>query len=159
MKVFANLTEFSAQAGQPLGETDYMTITQEMVNLFAQATGDDQWIHTDPDRAAIESPYNKAIAHGFLTLSLAPKLMAEIYRIESVRMGVNYGANKIRFTNAVPVDSRLRMKAWLHHAEQQNDNENAEGRIGVRTITECVFEVEGQEKPACVAELITLLYE
>ena len=159
MKTFANLAEFSEHAGQPLGETDYMTITQEMVNLFAQATGDDQWIHTDPDRAANESPYKQTIAHGFLTLSLAPKLMAEMYQIESVRLGVNYGANKIRFTNAVPVGSRLRMKAWLHHAEPQNDNENTDGRSGIRTIIECVFEVEGQEKPACVAELITLLYE
>ena len=159
MKTFANLAEFSEHAGQPLGETDYMTITQEMVNLFAQATGDDQWIHTNPDRAATESPYKQAIAHGFLTLSLAPKLMAEMYRIDSVQMGVNYGANKIRFTNAVPVGSRLRMKAWLHHAEPQNDNEDTVGKAGVRTIVECVFEVEGQEKPACIAELITLLYE
>jgi len=159
MKVFADLTEFSAHAGQPLGETEYMTITQEMVGLFAQATGDDQWIHTNPDRAARESPHKQTIAHGFLTLSLAPKLMAEIYQIESVRVGVNYGANKIRFTNPVPVGSRLRMKAWLHHAEEQNHNESTESRLGVRAIIECVFEVEGQEKPACVAELITLLYE
>jgi len=159
MKIFANLTEFSSQAGQLLGETDYITITQKMVDLFAQATGDDQWIHINPDRASKESPYGQAIAHGFLTLSLAPKLMAEIYRIESVRMGVNYGANKIRFTNAVPVGGRLRMKAWLHHAEEQNSNENAGNRPGIRAIIECVFEVEHQEKPACIAELITLLYE
>lgn len=159
MKTFANLAEFSAHAGQPLGETDYMTITQEMVSLFGQATGDDQWIHTNPDRAANESPYKQAIAHGFLTLSLAPKLMAEMYQIESVRMGVNYGANKVRFTNVVPVNSRLRMKAWLHHAEPQNENESTVSKSGIRTIIECVFEVEGQEKPACVAELIILLYE
>ncbi|AQG81712.1 MaoC family dehydratase [Spirosoma montaniterrae] len=156
MQTFANLDEFAAHAGQPLGETDYMTITQEMVNLFAQATGDHQWIHTDPERAARESPYRTPIAHGFLTLSLAPKLMAEIYRVESVKMGINYGANKIRFTNAVPVGSRLRMKAWLHHAEPQHANE---GSRGVRAIVECAFEVEGETKPACVAELITLLFE
>ena len=152
MQTFATLADFSAHAGQSLGETEYMTITQEMVDLFAQATGDHQWIHTDPERATRESPYQTAIAHGFLTLSLAPKLMAEIYRIESVQMGVNYGANKIRFTNAVPVGSRLRMKAWLHHAEPQSP-------AGVRAIVECVFEVEGATKPACVAELITLLFE
>ena len=156
MQTFANLADFSAHAGQSLGETEYMTITQEMVDLFAQATGDHQWIHTDPERAARESPYKTAIAHGFLTLSLAPKLMAEIYRVESVTMGVNYGANKIRFTNAVPVGSRLRMKAWLHHAEPQNANE---GSNGVRAIVECAFEVDGEHKPACVAELITLLFE
>ncbi len=161
MRTFANLDEFAAHAGQPLGETDYMTITQEMVNLFAQATGDHQWIHTDPDRATRESPYRMPIAHGFLTLSLAPKLMAEIYCVESVVMGINYGANKIRFTNAVPVGSRLRMKAWLHHAEpERRTAQNAnEGSKGVRAIVECAFEVEGETKPACVAELITLLFE
>lgn len=161
MQTFANLADFSAHAGQSLGETEYMTITQEMVDLFAQATGDHQWIHTDPERAARESPYKTAIAHGFLTLSLAPKLMAEIYRVESVKMGVNYGANKIRFTNAVPVGSRLRMKAWLHHVEPQNSNEDTNGGSAgaVRAIVECAFEVEGETKPACVAELITLLFE
>lgn len=168
MQTFASLADFTAHAGQSLGETEYMTITQEMVDLFAQATGDHQWIHTDPQRAALESPYKASIAHGFLTLSLAPKLMAEIYRIESVTMGVNYGANKIRFTNAVPVGSRLRMKAWLHHAEpdgrtaqSQANPEQANERpaSSVRAIIECVFEVEGATKPACVAELITLLFE
>ncbi len=156
MQTFATLADFSAHAGQSLGETDYMIITQEMVDGFAQATGDHQWIHTDPERATRESPYKTPVAHGFLTLSLAPKLMADMYRIESVRMGVNYGANKIRFTGAVPVGSRLRMKAWLHHAEVKHTNE---ATPGVRAIIECVFEVEGATKPACVAELITLLFE
>ena len=151
MLIFANLTEFATYAGQSLGATEYMTITQEMVNQFAQATGDQQWIHTDPDRASRESPYKIPIAHGFLTLSLAPKLMAELYCIESAKMGINYGANKIRFTNAVPVGSQLRMRGWLHHVEPQNN--------GSRAIIECVFEVKGEDKPACVAELITLLYE
>ena len=166
MQIFANLADFTAHAGQSLGETEYMTITQEMVDLFAQATGDHQWIHTDPERAALESPYKAVIAHGFLTLSLAPKLMAEIYKIESVRMGVNYGANKIRFTNAVPVGSRLRMKAWLHHAEPDGrttptstDQTTDRPASSVRAIIECVFEVEGATKPACIAELITLLFE
>ncbi len=109
-----------------------------MIDLFAQATGDHQWIHTDPERAGKESPYKAPIAHGFLTLSLAPRLMAQLYRIESVKMGINYGANKIRFTNAVPVNSRLRMRGWLHHTEPQNN--------GLRVITECVFEVEGADK-------------
>ncbi|MVM32246.1 MaoC family dehydratase [Spirosoma sp. HMF4905] len=151
MLTFANLAEFSAHAGQPLGETEYMIITQEMINLFAQATGDHQWIHTDPELAARLSPYKTPIAHGFLTLSLAPKLMAELYRVESVKMGINYGSNKVRFTNAVPVESRLRMKVQLQSVEPQNK--------GYRIITECIFEVEGEQKPACVAELITLLFE
>ncbi len=110
-------------------------------------------------RAAKESPYKQTIAHGFLTLSLAPKFMAEIYQIESVQMALNYGANKVRFTNAVPVGSRIRMKAWLLQADGQRKNETDGNQLSVRAIIECVFEVEGQKRPACVAELITLLYE
>lgn len=156
MQTFTTLADFSAHAGQSLGESDYMTVTPDMVQKFADATGDHQWIHLDEEKAKQFSPYGKTIAHGFLTLSLAPKLMAEIYRVDSVKMGINYGANKIRFTGAVPVGSRVRMKAWLHHVEPTNANE---GSQGVRAIVECVFEVEGQQKPACVAELISLLYE
>lgn len=156
MQTFATIEDFSAHKGQELGTSDWMTITPEMVQNFADATGDHQWIHLDAERARLHSPYGTTIAHGFLTLSLAPKLMAEIYTVESVKMGINYGANKVRFTNAVPVGSRVRMKAWLHHVEPTNANE---GAAGVRAITECVFEVEGQEKPACIAELISLLFE
>lgn len=152
MLTFTNLAAFSAHVGQSLGETDYVTITQKMVNLFAEATSDHQWIHTDPERAARESPYKTTIAHGFLTLSLAPKLMAELYRIESVKMGINYGANKIRFTSAVPVGSRLRMQAQLKQVEQQNETT-------VKVFTDCIFATEGESKPVCVAELITLLSE
>ena len=151
VNTFTDLTHFSAHVGQSLGETDYLTITQEMVNLFAEATGDHQWIHTDADRATRESPYKSTIAHGFLTLSLAPKLLAELYRIESVKMGINYGANKIRFTNAVPVGSRLRMKAHLQEVESQLN--------GVRVTIACIFSLEGVDKPACIAELVILLVE
>lgn len=156
MQTFATLTDFAAHVGQSLGESDYMTITPDMVQKFADATGDHQWIHLDEEKAKQFSPYGKTIAHGFLTLSLAPKLMAEIYKIESVKMGINYGANKVRFTGAVPVGSRVRMKASLHHAEATNA---APGSNGIRAIVECVFEVEGQTKPACIAELISLLFE
>lgn len=156
MQIFANLDQFAAQAGQEIGTTDYITVTQAMINTFAEATGDQQWIHLDTERAAQESPFGTTIAHGFLTLSLAPKFMNELFRIESVKMGINYGANKVRFTNPVPAGSRLRMKAWLHHVEPQNANEPG---TGVRAIIECAFEVEGQHKPACIAELITLLFE
>ena len=156
MQTFPNLEAFTAHAGQELGTTDWVTLSQEQIQRFAEATGDHQWIHLDSDRAARESPYKTTIAHGFLTLSLAPRLLADIYSVESVKMGINYGANKIRFTNAVPSGSRLRMKAWLHHAEPQNANEDGNG---VRAIIECAFEVEGEHKPACVAELITLWFE
>ena len=151
MLTFTNLAEFSAHAGKPLGETDYLTITQERIELFAEATGDHQWIHTNPTLAAQHSPFKTTIAHGFLTLSLAPTLMAELYRINSVTMGINYGANKIRFMHPVPVGSRLQMKATLLQAEPQHQ--------GIRSTIECTFMLEGQAKPACVAELITLLFE
>lgn len=151
MLTVKNLTELATLAGQSLGTTDYIPITQEMVDRFAEATGDYQWIHTDPKRAANESPYKTTIAHGFLTLSLAPQLMAQLYRVESVRMGINYGANKIRFTNAVPVGSKLRMSTRLISVEPQT--------IGYRVSMECIFEIENQPKPACIAELITLLFE
>lgn len=152
MQTFSNLTEFAAHTGQSLGESDYLTITQEMVNQFADATGDHQWIHIDIDRAARESPFRRTIAHGFLTLSLAPKLMADIYQVDSVKMGINYGTNKVRFMNPVPVGSRVRMRAWLQQVEPQQNN-------GIRAIVEAVFEIEGADKPACVAELISLLFE
>ena len=156
MQSFLNLAALTAHAGQELGTSEWVTISQEQIQRFADATGDHQWIHLEPERAARESPYKTTIAHGFLTLSLAPRLLADIYAVESVKMGVNYGANKVRFTNAVPTGSRVRMKAWLHHVEPQNSNENTNG---VRIIVECVFEVEGQTKPACIAELIMLLFE
>ena len=151
INTFTDLTHFSAHVGQSLGETDYLTVTQEMVNLFAEATGDHQWIHTDANRATQESPYKSTIAHGFLTLSLAPKLLAELYRVDSVKMGINYGANKIRFTNAVPVGSRLRMKAHLQQVEAQANT--------VRATIACTFYPEDVDKPACIAELVILLFE
>ncbi|WP_461126667.1 MaoC family dehydratase [Spirosoma aerophilum] len=151
MYTFTNLAQFAAHTGQSLGETDYIVITQDMVNRFAEATGDYQWIHTDPERAARESPFKGPVAHGFLTLSLAPKLMAQLYRVESVKMGINYGANKIRFTNAVPVNSQLRMKARLLQVEPQAN--------GVKAVIECTFELEQTPKPACIAELVVLLFD
>ena len=156
MQTFPTLDAFAAHAGQELGTSNWMTISQAQIQQFADATGDHQWIHLEPERAVRESPYKNTIAHGFLTLSLAPMLLATLYEVKSVKMGINYGANKIRFTNAVPSGSRVRMKAWLHHVEAQNSNE---GTGGVRAIIECVFEVEGQHKPACIAELIMLLFE
>lgn len=157
MQTFATLADFSAHAGQSLGESDYMTVTPDMVQKFADATGDHQWIHLDEEKARQFSPYGRTIAHGFLTLSLAPKLMADIYRVESVKMGINYGANKIRFTGAVPVGSRVRMKATLQQTEAER--RTAANPNGIRATVDCVFEVEGQTKPVCIAELISLLFE
>ncbi len=152
MKSFQNLTEFREQIGQEIGISSWETITQAQINAFADATSDHQWIHINPEKAATESPFKTTIAHGFLTLSLAPKLMSDVYKISSVKMGVNYGANKVRFTNPVPAGSRIRMRMTLKEVEDQAPN-------GIRATAECVFELEGSEKPACIAELITLLFE
>lgn len=152
MKTFQNLTEFRGQLGQEIGVSPWETISQAQINAFADATSDHQWIHIDEEKAAQFSPFKTTIAHGFLTLSLAPKLMADLYKIDSVKMGINYGANKVRFTAPVPAGRRVRMRMTLKQVEDQAPN-------GIRATAECIFELEGSEKPACVAELITLLFE
>jgi len=152
MQTFPNLASLKSQVGQEIGITPYMTVTQEMINDFAKATQDFQWIHVDVKMAKQHSPFKTPVAHGFLTLSLAPKFMADLFKVESVKMGINYGANKIRFTSAVPSGSQVRMRANLMEAEEANTS-------GLRITMNCIFEIEGQEKPACVAELISMLYE
>ncbi len=151
MKTFLNLSELKTMVGQEIGSTPYLTVTQEMINDFAKATLDFQWIHTDVEMAKKLSPFKTPVAHGFLTLSLAPKFMSDLFTVSSVKMGVNYGANKIRFTSAVPAGSNVRMTGVLVSLE---DIKN-----GIRLIMKCVFEIEGQHKPACIAELISVLYE
>ncbi|TAE95189.1 MAG: MaoC family dehydratase [Runella slithyformis] len=151
MKIFANLAALKAELGQELGSTPYLTVTQEMINDFAKATLDFQWIHVDVEMAKQHSPFKTPVAHGFLTLSLAPKFMSDLFQVTSVKMGVNYGANKIRFTSAVPAGSNVRMRAKLAELEEIPN--------GVRIIMDCVFEIEGQTKPACIAELISVMYE
>ncbi|MCY7351180.1 MAG: MaoC family dehydratase [Cytophagaceae bacterium] len=152
MQIFQNLTELRAAVGQDLGTTDWTSVTQEMINDFAKATGDHQWIHVDVERARQQSPFGGPIAHGFLTLSLAPTFMAQLFRVESVKMGVNYGTNKIRFTEAVPAGSRVRMHGNLIRVENFPNN-------GVKVELRATFEREGSEKPVCVAELVSLLFE
>ena len=136
--------------GQDLGASEWVTITQEQVNLFAEATGDHQWIHTDPERAAKESPYGGPIAHGYLTLSLLPMLVPQIIEARGFRMGVNYGAEKIRFPAPVPVGSRVRATAKLDEATP------FEG--GVQMNLGIAIEVEGQAKPAMVASILFRRY-
>jgi acyl dehydratase len=130
--------------GQEVGVSDWKLVTQEEINLFAQATGDHQWIHTDPERARAESPYGGTIAHGYFTLSLAPRFRAEIVDVEKKKMTVNYGLNKLRFPAPLPVGKRVRMRAKLDALEDIKG--------GVQTTWTLTFEVEGQDKPACVAE-------
>ena len=152
MKTFKNLAELKAAVGQEMGTTPWLTVTQEMINDFAKATLDFQWIHLDVEKAKKHSPFGGPIAHGFLTLSLAPKFMADLFEVESVKMGVNYGANKIRFTDAVPSGASVRMTATLKGVEDFPNN-------GVKVEMVCVFEREGSDKPVCVAELLSLMFE
>ena len=136
---FETLADFKAAAGQELGTSDWVTVPQEKINLFADATGDHQWIHVDPEAAA-KGPFGKPIAHGYLTLSLLPVFTSQIYSVKSVVMGVNYGANKVRFPHPVPVDSRVRATATL--------KETQDIAIGTQAIVSVVVENEGVEKPA-----------
>ena len=150
MLVIASLAEAASLVGQHLGYSDYLEITQERVNLFADATGDHQWIHVDVDRAT-NGPFGGPIAHGYLTLSVGPELLHDVVTWQNIRMGVNYGLNKVRFPSPVPVGSRLRLGATLLEADDLGDG-------GVQARVELVFETEGSTKPACVAELILRYY-
>lgn len=138
-------------AGQEIGVSEWVEINQERIDQFAEATGDHQWIHVDVERAKKEMPGGKTIAHGYLTLSLIPMLGAQIMRIEGVSRGINYGSNKVRFTNAVQVGSKVRAKQKLVSVEPRAG--------GLQMINEMTIEIEGQERPACVAETISLIYK
>ena len=138
-----------ACVGQHLGYSDYVEITQERVNLFAEATGDHQWIHVDVERAKA-GPFGGPIAHGYLTLSLGPVLLPEILQVSGVTMGVNYGTNKVRFPSPVPVGAKLRLGATLAGVEDVTG--------GAQLTIALVFEIEGAPKPACVAEVVYRYY-
>jgi acyl dehydratase len=142
--------ELPSLAGQEMGVSDWLTIDQNRINQFADATGDHQWIHIDIERAKREMPDGKTIAHGYLTLSLIPMLAAQIMRIAGASRGINYGSNKVRFTDTVPVDSRVRGRQKLLSVEQRGD--------AVQLISQFAIEIEGQQRPACVAETIGLVY-
>lgn len=141
--------ELKSRIGQHLGYSPYMQITQERVNQFAEATGDFQWIHVDVERAK-KGPFGAPIAHGYLTLSLGPVLYPQVVRVDGFSMGVNYGANKVRFPSPVPVGSNLRLGVKLL------DVKDVAG--GVESTLEFTFEVEGASKPSCVAEIIFRLF-
>ena len=150
MKTFQTLAELADCLGQEVAISDWLTITQQQINLFAEATGDHQWIHVDPEKAA-KGPFGGPIAHGFLTLSLIPKFFESSFEIIGSRMGVNYGLNKVRFTSPVPVGSRLRARMKLL-ATQPIDNE------GVQMTWEVTVEREGSGKPVCIAESLVRRY-
>ena len=136
--------------GEHLGHSPYVEVTQEQVQQFADATGDHQWIHVDVERAKA-GPFGAPIAHGYLTLSLGPSLSPQIFTVTGISMGVNYGCGKVRFPAPVPVGSKVRLGATLRSVE------DVQG--GAQVTMEFVFEVEGAEKPSCVAEVIFRYYE
>lgn len=146
MKVFASLQEVAQCVGQEVAVSEWITVTQEQIDLFAQATGDHQWIHVDPKRAA-EGPFGTTIAHGYLTLSLVPKFFESAMRIDNVRMSINYGLNKVRFMAPVPVNSRLRARITLLSCDPLEPQ-------GFQQTWQVQVEREGSDKPVCVAESI-----
>jgi acyl dehydratase len=144
-----SIDELAALVGTHLGYSDYLTVTQEQVNLFADATGDHQWIHVDPERAAA-GPFGHTIAHGYLTLSLVPVLLAGVLRVEGVAMGVNYGTNKVRFSAPVPVGSDIRAGATLASIDEVAG--------GVQAVLDVIVEVRDAAKPSCVAQVVFRYY-
>lgn len=142
--------ELSALIGTHLGYSDYRTVTQEEVNLFADATSDHQWIHVDPVRAAA-GPFGRTIAHGYMTLSLLPVLLSGLMKVDGVTMGVNYGTNKVRFPSPVPVGSEIRAGATLASVEEVNG--------GVQIVMDVVVEVKDATKPSCVAQIVSRYYK
>ena len=149
MKTYPHLADFAALAGHEIGTSDWLLVDQARINLFAEATGDHQWIHIDPVRAAA-GPFGAPIAHGFLTLSLLPLLFESAFAIDDVRMGVNYGLNRVRFVSPVRVGSRVRGRFKLISYEP------LEG--GAQLTVEATMELEGSAKPACVAETVSRRY-
>ena len=148
MRVFNDVAELEAAVGTHLGYSDWHTINQEQINGFAEHTGDHQWIHVDPERAA-EGPFGGTIAHGFLTLSLLPMLTWQVYKIEGVTMGINYGADKLRFPSPVPTGSRVRAGVELVSVTP--------GEGTYRVVTRVKIEREGGDKPACVVDTVSVM--
>ena len=150
MRIFNNVKEMKECVGQEIGVSDWLAIDQNRINDFADATGDHQWIHIDPDRTNSELGM-PTIAHGFLTLSLVPMLTSKISSIKSVTRGINYGTNKVRFTNMVPVNSNVRAKTKLLEAQPKAG--------GTQLISEVSIEIEGQDRPAMIAETVSIVFE
>jgi acyl dehydratase len=151
VKEITSLEELRSLTGQEVAVSDWLEVSQDRISLFADATGDHQWIHVDVERAKTESPYGATIAHGFLTLSLLSQLMSETVKIKlPIKMGINYGLNKVRFPSAVPAGSRIRSRAVLQALEEIPD--------GVQLVWKITVEREGADKPCCVAEWLVRYY-
>jgi acyl dehydratase len=146
MTQVVDFEQVSGLAGRDLGFSDWLQISQQQVQQFADATGDQQWIHTDPERAAA-GPFGGTIAHGYLTLALVIPLFGELLEVRGVRMSVNYGLEKVRFPNPVPVGSKIRLGAKVDSVEEVAGD-------GVQLVLDFVVEIDGQDKPACVARVV-----
>ena len=149
---FTNFEDFKLMIGKQLPVGEWYTINQQMINDFANATLDKQWIHVDEKRAEKESPFKSTIAHVFMSVAMISKLLEESFLIKSLKMGLNYGLNKVRFPNPVHVNSQLRMTSIVQEIADISDK-------GVKVTFSCVIEIKGQEKPACVAEFIAAFFE
>jgi acyl dehydratase len=143
--------DMKAYVGKPVGTSEWVLVDQKMIDAFADATGDHQWIHVDVARARTEMPGGKTIAHGYLTLSLLPRLVASVYRIRQTSRGINYGSNKVRFTAPVPAGSRVRLQQALKAVDDIKG--------GVRMTFESTVEIEGSDRPALVAEALVLAFD
>ena len=148
--IFESAEAILAAVGKPLGESQWLTVTQERINLFADATDDHQWIHVDPARAKA-GPFGAPIAHGYLTLSLLSRFLPEVVEVRGVKMGVNYGTDKVRFPSAVKAGARIRARGELVAAEKTKDG-------AVQAVIRVTVEIEGEAKPACVADTISRYY-
>ncbi|MFE5284885.1 MaoC family dehydratase [Nocardia sp. NPDC056611] len=148
MKVFNGIAELEQAVGDHLGYSDWHTVSQNQVDLFAAVTGDQQWIHIDPVKAA-SGPFGTTIAHGYLTLSLLPLLVSQVYRVDGIRMGINYGSDKVRFPSPVPVGSKVRAGVELVGLKQT--------AAGVQLTARVTIDRDGSDKPACVADTVSVL--
>ena len=148
--IVESLDALRAESGREIGVSDWLFVTQDRINQFAEATGDHQWIHVDRERAQRESPYGTTIAHGFLTLSLISYLIKEVLEVRGLRMAINYGLNRVRFPSAVLADSKIRARVTLQSVKDVAD--------GVEVTWQVTIESEGSEKPNCVAEWLTRYY-
>lgn len=143
--------DMKAHVGKELGVSDWLTVDQTMIDKFADATGDHQWIHVDVERAAREMPNGATIAHGYLTLSLVPRMTKDILEIKNRSRGINYGSNKVRFTGMVPAGARIRLRQTLKACDDVDGG-------GVQLISEMQVEREGEDRPVLVGEVISLVY-
>jgi len=150
VRVINGFEELSEIPGEEIGKSEWVEVTQEMVDRFADVTGDDQWIHTDVEKAAQQSPYGGTIAHGFLTLSLIPRLCKRIYKVTGISASVNYGLNKVWFFRPVRVGSRIRLGLRVLSTRLV-------GKRAIRFVSQITIEVDGADKPACIAETVTLV--